>query len=69
MKIAKEPISTELAVGDEGDATLGDFIEDTDSVPPMEAAMQANLRPSSASCSTVCRRARPRWCGCASEST
>ncbi len=44
MKIAKEPISTELAVGDEGDATLGDFIEDTDSVPPMEAAMQANLR-------------------------
>ena len=44
MKSAKEPISTELAVGDEGDATLGDFIEDTDSVPPMEAAMQANLR-------------------------
>ena len=44
MKIAKEPISMELAVGDEGDATLGDFIEDTDSVPPMEAAMQASLR-------------------------
>jgi RNA polymerase primary sigma factor len=44
MKIAKEPVSTELSVGDEGDATLGDFIEDTDSVPPMEAAMQANLR-------------------------
>ena len=44
MKIAKEPISTELSVGDEGDATLGDFIEDTDSVPPMEAAMKANLR-------------------------
>jgi RNA polymerase primary sigma factor len=44
MKIAKEPVSTELSVGDEGDATLGDFIEDTDSVPPMEAAMQSNLR-------------------------
>jgi RNA polymerase primary sigma factor len=44
LKIAKEPISMELAVGDEGDATLGDFIEDTDSVPPMEAAMQSNLR-------------------------
>jgi RNA polymerase primary sigma factor len=44
MKIAKEPVSTELSVGDEGDATLGDFIEDPDSVPPMEAAMQANLR-------------------------
>ena len=44
LKIAKEPILMELAVGDEGDATLGDFIEDTDSVPPMEAAMQSNLR-------------------------
>ena len=44
MKIAKEPISLELAVGDEGDATLGDSIEDTLNIPPMEAAMQSNLR-------------------------
>ncbi|HEY1436716.1 MAG TPA: RNA polymerase sigma factor RpoD [Casimicrobiaceae bacterium] len=44
MKIAKEPISMELAVGDEGDATLGDFIEDTVNIAPMEAAMQSNLR-------------------------
>jgi RNA polymerase primary sigma factor len=34
----------ELAVGDEGDATLGDFIEDTVNIAPMEAAMQSNLR-------------------------
>jgi RNA polymerase primary sigma factor len=44
MTIAKEPISLELTVGDEGDATLGDFIEDTLNISPMDAAMQANLR-------------------------
>jgi RNA polymerase primary sigma factor len=44
MKIAKEPVSMELPFGDEGDATLGDFIEDTRSVAPVEAAMQAGLR-------------------------
>ena len=44
MKIAKEPISMELAVGDDGDTTLGDFIEDTHNVAPMEAAMQSGLR-------------------------
>jgi RNA polymerase primary sigma factor len=44
MKIAKEPISMEAPVGDEGDTTLGDFIEDTHNVAPMEAAMQSGLR-------------------------
>jgi RNA polymerase primary sigma factor len=44
MKIAKEPVSMELPVGDEGDTTLGDFIEDTYNISPMEASMQAGLR-------------------------
>jgi RNA polymerase primary sigma factor len=44
MKIAKEPVSLELPVGDEGDTTLGDLIEDGNSVAPMEAAMQSSLR-------------------------
>ncbi len=44
MKIAKEPISMELPVGDEGDATLGDFLEDTLNVSPVDAAMQSGLR-------------------------
>jgi RNA polymerase primary sigma factor len=44
MKIAKEPVSLELPVGDEGDTTLGDLIEDSGSVAPMEAAMQSSLR-------------------------
>ena len=44
MKIAKEPVSLEVPVGDEGDTTLGDFIEDKHNIAPMEAAMQAGLR-------------------------
>jgi RNA polymerase primary sigma factor len=44
MKIAKEPVSMEVPVGDEGDTTLGDFIEDTQNIAPMEAAMQADLQ-------------------------
>ncbi len=44
MKIAKEPISLELPVGDEGDTLLGDLIEDTHSVAPMEAAMRSGMR-------------------------
>jgi RNA polymerase primary sigma factor len=44
MKVAKEPVSMEAPTGEDGDATLGDFIEDTSNVAPMEAAMQAGLR-------------------------
>ena len=44
LKVAKEPISLELPVGDEGDTTLGDFIEDTQNVAPMEAALRSDLR-------------------------
>ncbi len=43
MKIAREPISLELPVGDEGDTTLGDLIEDTQSVAPLDAAMRSGL--------------------------
>jgi RNA polymerase primary sigma factor len=44
MKIAKEPVSMEAPVGDDGDTTLGDFIEDTHNVAPMEAAARSGLR-------------------------
>jgi len=33
-----------VPVGNGGDATLGDFIEDSGAVAPMEAALQSNLR-------------------------
>jgi RNA polymerase primary sigma factor len=46
QKIAKEPISLETPVGDEGDgeSSLGDFIEDTNAVLPIDAAVRSNLR-------------------------
>src|SRR5882672_4262542 len=44
LKIAKEPISLETPIGDEEDSHLGDFIEDTNAVPPIDAAIQSNLR-------------------------
>ena len=44
MKIAKEPISMETPIGDDDDSHLGDFIEDTNNVAPIDAAMQAGLR-------------------------
>jgi RNA polymerase primary sigma factor len=44
MKIARDPISLEMPVGDEGDTTLGDLVEDTHSVRPLDAATQSGLR-------------------------
>jgi RNA polymerase primary sigma factor len=44
MKIAKEPVSMEAPVGEDGDTTLGDFIEDTHNVAPLEAAARSGLR-------------------------
>jgi len=44
MKIAKEPISLETPIGDEEDSQLGDFIEDSNAILPIDAAIQANLR-------------------------
>jgi RNA polymerase primary sigma factor len=44
LKIAKEPLSLETPVGDEEDSHLGDFIEDTATVLPINAAIQSNLR-------------------------
>ena len=44
LKLAKEPLSMETPVGDEDDAHLGDFIEDTNAIQPIDAAIQSNLR-------------------------
>jgi len=44
LKISKEPTSLETPVGDEDDSQLGDFIEDKNTVNPMDAAMDNNLR-------------------------
>lgn len=44
MKIAKEPISIETPVGEDGDTSLGDMIADAETATPADAAMQASLR-------------------------
>jgi RNA polymerase primary sigma factor len=44
LKIAKEPLSLETPIGDEGDSHLGDLIEDKNAILPIEAAIQSNLR-------------------------
>jgi RNA polymerase primary sigma factor len=38
QKYGMEPISLETQIGDEGDSSLGDFIEDSDAVVPADAA-------------------------------
>ena len=44
MKISKEPISMETPIGDYDDSHLGDFIEDTATLAPNDAAMYSGLR-------------------------
>lgn len=44
LKIAKEPISMETPVGDDDDSHLGDFIEDSNTTVPIDAAVYDSLR-------------------------
>jgi RNA polymerase primary sigma factor len=44
LKISKEPISMETPIGDDDDSHLGDFIEDTATLAPTDAALFASLR-------------------------
>ena len=44
LKIAKEPLSLETLMGEEGDSQLGDLIEDKNAILPIDAAIQSNLR-------------------------
>jgi RNA polymerase primary sigma factor len=43
LKIAKEPISMETPIGDEEDSHLGDFIEDANTLSPVEHATLGGL--------------------------
>ncbi len=43
-KISQEPISLETPIGEEEDSHLGDFIEDTASVSPIEAVIMRTLK-------------------------
>ncbi|MDW8324476.1 MAG: RNA polymerase sigma factor RpoD [Burkholderiales bacterium] len=44
MKISKEPISMETPIGDDEDSHLGDFIEDSSTVAPADAAIYSSLQ-------------------------
>ena len=44
LKIAREPVSMESPIGDDGDSHLGDFIEDAQVMSPVESATAAGLR-------------------------
>ncbi|MDX3904436.1 MAG: RNA polymerase sigma factor RpoD [Pigmentiphaga sp.] len=44
LKIAKEPISMETPIGDDDDSHLGDFIEDTATLAPSDAALHGSMR-------------------------
>jgi RNA polymerase primary sigma factor len=46
LKIAKEPISMETPIGDDEDSHLGDFIEDSKILSPVDSATFAGLRES-----------------------
>jgi len=43
LKIAKEPISMETPIGDDDDSHLGDFIEDTLTLAPSDAALHSSM--------------------------
>ncbi len=44
LKISKEPISMETPIGDDEDSHLSDFIEDSTTMAPADAAVYASLR-------------------------
>jgi RNA polymerase primary sigma factor len=44
LGLAREPVSLETPIGEDGDASLGDLVEDRDAVLPFDAAARAGLR-------------------------
>jgi RNA polymerase primary sigma factor len=44
LKISQRPVSLEVPVSEEGDATLGDRVEDTTAESPADAAIRADMR-------------------------
>jgi RNA polymerase primary sigma factor len=43
LKIAKEPISLEMPIGEEDDSQLGDFLEDKNAVSPQDTMVARSL--------------------------
>lgn len=43
LRIVKEPVSLETPIGDEDESSLGDFVEDQQTISPADAAVYSNL--------------------------
>ena len=48
QRLAREPVSLETPIGEDGDAELGDLIEDRDAVMPFDAVALSSLREAAA---------------------
>lgn len=44
MRLESEPVSLDLPIGDDGEASLGDFVESRQVAKPLDEAMRANLQ-------------------------
>ena len=68
QQYAREPISLDQTIGDEGDSQLGDFIEDSEAVVAVDAVSFTLLQDQLQSCCRRCPSVRPAWSSCASGS-
>lgn len=50
LKIAQEPISLQMPIGDEGDTHFGDFIQDKKAISPANATVRSMLKEEMGSC-------------------
>jgi RNA polymerase primary sigma factor len=60
LKVSQEPVSLETPIGEEEDSHLGDFIEDSDAVVPIDARSFILLQEQLESVCTHCRTGRRR---------
>jgi RNA polymerase primary sigma factor len=44
LELGREPVSMDMPIGEDGDASFGDLIEDPHAVQPLDAAVEAELR-------------------------
>jgi hypothetical protein len=67
QKVSQEPVSLETPIGEEEDSHLGDFIEDSDAVVPVDAGVvHPACRSSWSRCCTRSASARRRSSSCGS---
>ncbi len=68
QQYAREPISLDQTIGDEGDSQLGDFIEDSEAVVAVDAVCFTLLQDQLPACCRPCPSGRPASSGCGSAS-